>query len=533
MPPVVAARPACRFGDGLAIGPDLEGAGRSRWRRRSNLWAAWPRTSSSSWPQASPLDPVPSRAGRRVMDAAGAVTRSAPRPPGSSATGVAWRTAPVAVWAATLPGARMRPFRLTMRTTDGPSEVDLPPAENDDSVVALLVDPHTFPVAGFLRDNGTLPVVGGLASARGGPGSNRLFLDGEVHAHGGVGLLVGGEIRTRTLVSHGCRPIGPPMTVTRAERNVLLELAGAPALQRLSEVVDALPVPRRRAAARALQLGVVVDEYADEHARGDFLVRGILGADEMTGAVAVGDVIEVGRTVRFQVRDAGSAAEDLGAALPAADPARRAARCCSPARLDGPARPAGPRRARRAGQAGRRRGGRAAGRGGDRAGRGPQPPPREQHRGPCPRLNESWRASADEPEEAPHLVDERLRLLQRREVAADGRFGPVAQVGEPALHPVARQPRELAQELGDPGRHLDRVHTAASVAPSTAAPTTRGGGQPVEHHVVEQAIASDAVERVARTVRPVPELLDDPRAERGEVDQPYPTVCGRVDCSCA
>ena len=61
MPPVVAARPACRFGDGLAIGPDLEGAGRSRWRRRSILWAAWPRPPRCSWPQASPLDPVPSR----------------------------------------------------------------------------------------------------------------------------------------------------------------------------------------------------------------------------------------------------------------------------------------------------------------------------------------------------------------------------------------------------------------------------------------------------------------------------------------
>ena len=77
-----------------------------------------------------------------------------------------------------------------------------------------------------------------------------------------------------------------------------------------------MPVPRRRAAARALQLGVVVDEYTDEHTRGDFLVRGILGADEATGAVAVGDVVEVGRTVRFQVRDAGAAAEDLEALLP-------------------------------------------------------------------------------------------------------------------------------------------------------------------------------------------------------------------------
>jgi len=81
-------------------------------------------------------------------------------------------------------------------------------------------------------------------------------------------------------------------------------------------VLDAFPKARRRAAARALQLGVVVDEYADEHVRGDFLVRGILGADEATGAVAVGDVVEVGRTVRFQVRDAGAAAEDLAMMLP-------------------------------------------------------------------------------------------------------------------------------------------------------------------------------------------------------------------------
>ena len=40
--------------------------------------------------------------------------------------------------------------------------------------------------------------------------------------------------------------------------------------------------------------------------RDDFLVRGILDADEATGAVVVGDVVEVGRTVRFQVRDAGT-----------------------------------------------------------------------------------------------------------------------------------------------------------------------------------------------------------------------------------
>jgi small ligand-binding sensory domain FIST len=230
----------------------------------------------------------------------------------------------VSVWAAALPGARLRPFRLVGgrgdRAVDG-----LPDLDGDERAGALIVDPHTFPTTAFLPHTGPLPLVGGLASARGGPGSNRLFLDGEVHAHGAVGLLFGGDVRASAIVSQGCRPTGPPMTVTRAERNVLLELAGAPALSRLAEVVDALPKARRRAAARALQLGIVVDEYADEHVRGDFLVRGILGADEATGAVAVGDVVEVGRTVRFQIRDAGAAAEDLAALLPAGGAGARGA----------------------------------------------------------------------------------------------------------------------------------------------------------------------------------------------------------------
>jgi small ligand-binding sensory domain FIST len=258
-------------------------------------------------------------AARRVMDTSGAATTIGATAAGVFGDGRGVEHGPaVAVWAAALPGAHLRPFRPT--ALDGVSE-----RCGDERAAALLVDPHTFPVAGFLPHTGALPLAGGLASARGGPGSNRLFLDGEVYAHGAVGLLIGGDVRVTAVVSQGCRPVGPPMTVTRAERNVLLELAGAPALQRLAEVVDRVPVPRRRAAARALQLGVVVDEYADEHTRGGFLVRSILGADEATGAVAVGDVVEVGRTVRFQVRDAGAAAEDLDALLPPAGGGARGA----------------------------------------------------------------------------------------------------------------------------------------------------------------------------------------------------------------
>jgi small ligand-binding sensory domain FIST len=58
-----------------------------------------------------------------------------------------------------------------------------------------------------------------------------------------------------------------------------------------------------------------MDEYADEHGQGDFLIRGVVGADRATGAIVIGDVVEIGRTVRFQLRDAEAARADLDEVL--------------------------------------------------------------------------------------------------------------------------------------------------------------------------------------------------------------------------
>ena len=66
---------------------------------------------------------------------------------------------------------------------------------------------------------------------------------------------------------------------------------------------------------------MVVDEHRPEFGRGDFLVRGVLGADPDNGALAVGDHVEVGQTVQFHVRDAAAADEDLRALLAGTDAA--------------------------------------------------------------------------------------------------------------------------------------------------------------------------------------------------------------------
>ncbi|MDQ3154798.1 MAG: FIST C-terminal domain-containing protein, partial [Actinomycetota bacterium] len=229
-------------------------------------------------------------------------------------------TGAVAAWAAVLPDVECRPFHLEVPRNDGGLVVaGLPQRRDDDAVAVLLADPYTFPAGPFVERShrvlDELPLVGGLASGPHGPRSTRLFVDGAVHESGAVGVVLSGPVGARTLVSQGCRPIGPTMVVTAAEGNLLLELAGQPAYRRLEEALADLPPAERMLAARGLHLGIAMDEYAEEHGRGDFLIRGIVGVDAARGAVAAGEVVEVGRTVRFQVRDAAAADEDLAEVL--------------------------------------------------------------------------------------------------------------------------------------------------------------------------------------------------------------------------
>ena len=209
------------------------------------------------------------------------------------------------------------PFSLELRRTpDGETLVGWPEGGNDDSAgLLLLADPFTFPADAFLTrlgdDRPGLPVIGGLASGANGPGGNRLVLDGQIRSEGAVGAFLGPDTSVTTVVSQGCRPVGDPFVVTRAEGNIVYELGGRPALERLQELAAALSDDERRLLSQGVHLGRVIDESKTEFDRGDFLIRNVLGGDPQSGAIAVGDVVEVGSTAQFQVRDAASADEDL------------------------------------------------------------------------------------------------------------------------------------------------------------------------------------------------------------------------------
>jgi small ligand-binding sensory domain FIST len=223
----------------------------------------------------------------------------------------------VAVWAASLAGGTADPFALEAEPAgEGALAVrGVPDLDRADALVAL-VDPFSFPVEPLLAeiaaDHPGLPVVGGLASARAEAGA-LLGPSGAVRA-GVVGLAFSG-VDVRPCVSQGARPVGPEMAITAAEGNVIQELAGRPAVTRLREAVASLEPDERELAVRGLLLGIVVDPNKPDYERGDFLVRGVLGADAEAGSIAVGEHVRIGQTVRMQVRDAASAGDDLAAAL--------------------------------------------------------------------------------------------------------------------------------------------------------------------------------------------------------------------------
>jgi small ligand-binding sensory domain FIST len=228
----------------------------------------------------------------------------------------------VSVWAASLPAVEVRAFHLeVLRTSERIAVVGMPERRPDDVVAVLLADPWSFPVDGFVAGSnaalGGLPLTGALASGSAGPGDTRLVVDGRIHVRGAVGVVLGGDVAVHTLVSQGCHPIGRPMTVTSAAGTTIRELAGLPALLRLKDAISTLPDDEQPLAVRGLHVGVVVDEYADEHGAGDFVVRAITAADHVAGSITVDDAVGIGATVQFLLRDAVAAHDDLADVLAA------------------------------------------------------------------------------------------------------------------------------------------------------------------------------------------------------------------------
>ena len=227
----------------------------------------------------------------------------------------------VSITAANLPGVEIVEFHLE---GDSLPDLDAAPEAWEEAVnvtsglspqFVMLADPFSFPVQNLLLGLdyafNQSAKIGGMASGAQQQGGNALFLGDQVYRSGVVGVALHGNITVDTVVAQGCRPVGQPMRVTESRRNILAELDGQPPMTVLKEIFEKSDDRDKELMRNSLFLGVVMDEFIDDPKQGDFLIRNVVGMDDRTGVLAIGEILKEGQLVQFHLRDAKTSADDL------------------------------------------------------------------------------------------------------------------------------------------------------------------------------------------------------------------------------
>ena len=222
--------------------------------------------------------------------------------------------------AARLPGVRLHPLVFSDAPDEGPeasaeawrARVGL--AVEEDPQFLLIGDPFTFDanalVAGLDAAYPTGRKVGGLVSGGNGPGQNALYAGPQLQRVGAVGVAMTGDIAVDTLVAQGCRRIGDPMPITRADGHVVRELGGKEPVAVMRALFEGLDARDKELFRHSLFVGLEMEEGNIEF-RGDFLVRNIVGVDPNSGALAVATKVRQWQVLQFLLRDATTAEHDL------------------------------------------------------------------------------------------------------------------------------------------------------------------------------------------------------------------------------
>ena len=234
------------------------------------------------------------------------------------------RAPAVALWAAKLPGApRILPFVLDQQDVEGFEGPDewldrIGVSAKDKPGFLVLPEPFSIDAERTLdRLDEVFPgctIAGGMASGGTSPRQNRLFLNDQVIRQGMVGVSITGSVAICPVVSQGCRPVGEPFVVTKAEQYVIQELRGRPAMEVLRDVFSNADPNDRALMQKGIHVGRVVDERLRNFGRGDFLIRNLMGVVGETG-LAINSLVRPGQMIQFHVRDSKTATEEMRALL--------------------------------------------------------------------------------------------------------------------------------------------------------------------------------------------------------------------------
>ena len=231
----------------------------------------------------------------------------------------------LSITAAVLPGVEIVEYHLEGDDLPGldaapdawQSLVNVTPGQSPQFV--MLADPFSFPVPNLLVGLdyafSDAAKIGGLASGAQQRGGNALFVGDQVYRSGAVGVALHGNITVDTVVAQGCRPVGQPMRITKCTGNMLAELDGQQPMTVLKELFQSSGDRDRELMRTSLFLGVLMDDLLDDPRQGDFLIRNVVGMDDRSGVLAIGEDLKEGQLVQFHLRDAQTSADDLAEVL--------------------------------------------------------------------------------------------------------------------------------------------------------------------------------------------------------------------------
>lgn len=182
------------------------------------------------------------------------------------------------------------------------------PKNNDTvHVAAVHADPRNGQLAEQITElpdrigNGYL--IGGLSSSQ-----THFHQFADELTEGGIsGVIFDEQVPIITGLSQGCSPVGPIHTLTESDSNIAIMIDHRPALDVMKEDIGEILSRDLNRIGGYIFAGFPV---ADTDT-GDYLVRNLMGIDPDSGALAIGEYLQDGRSVMFCKRDGVTAVEDL------------------------------------------------------------------------------------------------------------------------------------------------------------------------------------------------------------------------------
>ena len=182
------------------------------------------------------------------------------------------------------------------------------------AAVAVLVDPAELDAVDFvagLADAAPEALITG-AGVSGGEAGCRVFYDGVARTDACVALVFPRELHPTMGMTQGCQALSEPLTITAADGNLVIELDGRPSVEALQRAIFDPRNPALRRMTPHLLAGI--GELGID-GRSDYVVRQLAIADGDRPALAVAEPVRAGQTLRFTLRDAIAARDDMKAML--------------------------------------------------------------------------------------------------------------------------------------------------------------------------------------------------------------------------